>query len=109
MPKAQETTLEASGRLGRGTSSLLAGWWLRDGVDPGHRTCRPEAEVLFRHAFDFSLFVAQDATPEKQQNKYTVKLKKKLHSRFLLRQEMKEKEAALLLEQQKLVCESGLK
>lgn len=44
-------------------------------------------------------------TPEPQQNKYTVKPKKKLHSRFLLQQEMKEKEkeAALLLEQQKVL------
>lgn len=45
-------------------------------------------------------------TTEPQQNKYTVKPKKKLHSRFLLQQEMKEKEkekeAALLLEQQKV-------
>lgn len=43
--------------------------------------------------------------PEPQRNKYTVKPKKKLDSRFLLQQERKEKEkeAALLLAQQKVV------
>lgn len=51
---------------------------------------------------------AQDETEERQQDKYTVKAKKKLHSRFLLQQDLKEKEkqAALLLEQQKVVLES---
>ncbi|CAG07272.1 unnamed protein product, partial [Tetraodon nigroviridis] len=51
----------------------------------------------------------KDVTPEPQQNKYTLKPKKKPHSRFLLQQEKKkrekekEKEAALLLERQKVI------
>uniref|UniRef100_H3DBW6 Coiled-coil domain-containing protein lobo homolog n=1 Tax=Tetraodon nigroviridis TaxID=99883 RepID=H3DBW6_TETNG len=53
----------------------------------------------------------KDMASKSQQNKYTLKPKKKLHSRFLLKQEMKEKEkeAALLLEQQKVIRVSELK
>lgn len=55
----------------------------------------------------FSLLF-QEATPEPQQNKYTVKPRKKLQSHFLLQQQMKkkDKEAALILEQQKVSCSS---